>query len=138
MTAAIMYRHLDRRERYEAMQVIHSLDNKDLVNKIQTKAVDTTLVNKRWGVWSMSNEELMEDQDFHKLFQNVGALVGVTFSASSFKDFVKEARRNQRVTKGGMATIVIWLSFASSSSRLSKLEAELERRTERRSSPLHQ
>ena len=65
MSMAIMYRHLDRRQRYDAMQVIHSLDNKDLVNKLQTKAIDTALVNKRWGVWSMTNEELLEDQEFH-------------------------------------------------------------------------
>lgn len=86
----------------------------------------------------MTNEELIEDRDFHELFQKTGALVGVSFSASNFKDFVKEARKNGRVSNGGMATIVIWLSFASSSSQLSKLEAELERRTELRSYPLHQ
>lgn len=138
MCATIMYRHLDRRQRYDAMQVIHSLDNKDLVNRLQMKAVDTTFVNKRWGVWSMTNEELSEDQDFHELFQDIGAVLGVTFSASSLRDFVQELRRNRRVSKGGMATIVIWLSFASSYSRLNKLEAELDRRTELRGSPLYQ
>lgn len=138
MSMAIMYRHLDRRQRYDAMQVIHSLDNKDLVNKLQTKAIDTALVNKRWGVWSMTNEELLEDQEFHELFQEVGALIGVTFSASSLKDFVQEVGRNRRITKGGMATIVIWISFASSYSRLNKIEAELDRRSELRGSPFHQ
>lgn len=138
MSVTIMYRHLDRRQRYDAMQVIHSLDNKDLVNRLQTKAVDTALVNKRWGVWSMTNEELLEDQEFHELFQEIGALIGVTFSASSLKDFVREVGRNRRITKGGMATIVIWLSFASSYSRLNKLEAELDRRSELRDSPFYQ
>lgn len=138
MSLTIMYRHLDRRQRYDAMRVIYSLDNKDLVSRLQRKAVDTALVNKRWGVWSMTNEELLEDQAFHDLFQQVGALVGVTFSASSLKDFVREVGRNRRITKGGMATVVIWLSFASSYSRLNKLNAELDRRSELRSSPLHQ
>lgn len=138
MCATIMYRHLDRRQRYEAMEVIRSLDSKDLVNRLQTKAIDTTFVNKRWGVWSMTNEELLEDQDFHELFQDIGAVAGVTFSATNLKDFLQELRRNRRVTKGGMATIVIWLSFASSYSRLNKLEAELDRRTQLRGSPFHQ
>ena len=138
MSMTIMYRHLDRRQRYDAMQVIHSMENKELVNRLQTKAVDTALVNKRWGIWSMSNEELTEDQEFHELFQQVGALIGVTFSASSLKDFVREVGRNRRVTKGGLATVVIWLSFASSHSRLGKLNAELDRRSELRGSPFHQ
>ncbi|MCG8610408.1 MAG: hypothetical protein MI864_07715 [Pseudomonadales bacterium] len=80
LAATIMYRHLDRIERIEAMTLINSLPNKRLVNMLVTKAVDTKYLNPQWGMWSMTNEELLADERFHQTISNYSSYMGVSAS----------------------------------------------------------
>ncbi len=63
MTLTILFRHLDKRERDAALRAIHRLDDRQLIGILRRKATDTAFVNKRWGVWSMTNEELENDKE---------------------------------------------------------------------------
>lgn len=58
MTATILYRHLDRRQRIKAMEKIKSLPDRALVSKLVRITLDTAFVNPQWGLWSLTNEEL--------------------------------------------------------------------------------
>src|SRR5690554_6118824 len=61
MSVTILYRHMDRHERFKAMQLIHSLPDKKFSSKLVLMAVETTFVNPQWGLWSLTNDELAED-----------------------------------------------------------------------------
>lgn len=135
MTVTIMFRHLEKRERDAALRVIDQLENRQLIGLLRTKAIDTAYVNKRWGVWSMTNEELENDKSFHDLVVTVAGILGVSFSASSAKDVAKETIRQRRLTKGGVVTIVVWVAVISSVSSSWKLGDELERRSQQKTSP---
>ncbi|WP_432463910.1 hypothetical protein [Agarivorans sp. QJM3NY_33] len=64
--ATILYRHLTQKQRVDAMVLIRSLSSPILKSKLITKALDATYLNPQWGIWSMTNDELQADKDFHE------------------------------------------------------------------------
>lgn len=134
MTLTILFRHLEKRERDAALRAIHGLEDRQLIGLLRRKATETAFVNERWGVWSMTNEELENDKAFHDMLVTIGGVLGFTFSATGGKDLAKQVVRERRLPKRGMATIVIWVSLLSSHNSSVKLGEELERRTQRKSS----
>ena len=48
ISAMILYRHMDRIQRIDAMSSIGSLRNRELMGHILTKTLDTTFVNPQW------------------------------------------------------------------------------------------
>jgi len=64
LCGAILYRHLDRHQRIEALSLIRDLSNKPLLGKLVTVAIEPTYVNINWGIWSFTREELLSDKIF--------------------------------------------------------------------------
>lgn len=130
MCATILYRHMSQRQRMAAMTAIKSIPNRQLQSKLVAAALDTTFVNPQWGLWSLTNEEIAEDEAFHDAVDTFGSILGVTFSVSSGKDVAKEFLEKRKLTKGGLAMMVIWVAFAGNRSSLNAVREEKERRAQ--------
>jgi len=126
---AILYRHLDRHQKIEAMTLIRSVPNGALKAKLISIAVEPTFVNKDWGIWSFTTEELIADQYFHSQVDNFASYIGVGASALSGKDLLVKLWSNRKVTKGGVDTLVIWGTVLFNKSELSKVNNEIQRRS---------
>ena len=138
MTATILYRHLDHRQRIQAMEKIKSLPDRALVSKLVKVTLDTTFVNPQWGLWSLTNEELAEDIRFHEAIARVGAITGATLSFSSGKDVLSEILRNDRLGPKGITLLVIGVAFAGNETAKNASMEELQRRSQVKSSPYYQ
>jgi len=106
LSATILFRHLNQAQRQEA------LSSRELRGRLVTKAVDTTFVNPKWGVWSLTSDELMAEQSFHSALDNYATWAGFGLSGIAAKDFFKHFWKNRKVTRGGIATLVIWMAVA--------------------------
>lgn len=134
MRATILYRHMDARQRYAAMRSIRTLPSRELEGLLVGKALNTTFINPHWGKWSLTNEELANDIAFHEAVDTFGSIIGVTFSITSGRDVVKEIYERRKLTRGGVAMLVLWITFSANKSTLSASRTELKRRTEIRKS----
>lgn len=129
MAAAILYRHLDRNDRMDAMEVIRSVDSEELQGKLIEKLLDATFVNPQWGIWSLTNQELKSDQKVHQTIADIAAFVGLSASALGFKDIIREAWEDKKLGKGGIAMLAIYGVMAFNNMELNKTNTELERRS---------
>lgn len=127
--ATILYRHMEQAQRHEAMKIIRSLPNRELVGKLVTKVVDTSFVNPTWGMWSLTNEELLDKESFHSAVDSYASYVGLSASALGGKDLIKQAWQRRAITRGGIATLVIWGVVALNKYQLNKLQEEKSRRS---------
>lgn len=138
MTATILYRHMDRHERLKAMQLIQSLPDKSFSSKLVLMAVETTLVNPQWGLWSLTNEELAADIRFHAAVDRVASVSGLALSLGSgktVKDIIKDLAQERRLNHRGVALLVIGVAFAANKGSLEAGTAEQRRRPQVKGSP---
>ncbi|MDZ5120818.1 hypothetical protein OR259_21750 [Vibrio parahaemolyticus] len=134
----ILYRHLSQKQRVDAMKLIRSVSNRALMGKLVTGALDTTFVNPQYGMWSMTEKELQSDKDFHSFLDNLASYIGIGASSLGLKDLYKESKARGKLGRGGLAVLVIWGAVAFNKSELKKVNAELENRSVRLVSGLHQ
>ena len=104
----ILYRHLNRQQRIEAMTTIRFVQNKALMGTLITKTLDTTFVNPQWGVWSLNTQELQNDIEFHSSIDSLAGYVGVGASVLGGKDFIKNIWSQKRMGRQHWIMIVIW------------------------------
>ena len=97
--------------------------------KLISIAIEPTLVNKDWGVWSLTKEELIADQLFHSQADNLASYVGLGASAMSGKDLLTKIWKKRKITKGGLVTLVIWGTVFFNKSELNKVNNEIKRRS---------
>lgn len=136
MAVTILYRHLNHIQKQDAMATIRSLNNPILVNSLVTKVVDV-IVNPQWGIWSLSNEELLADQDFHAKVDEVAGYIGISASAASGKDFIQNLWKNKKIGKGGWIILAIWGAVIFNKSELNKANREVSNRSQLKTSPLY-
>jgi hypothetical protein len=136
MAAVIMYRHLDRLQKYQAMELIHSIPDRRLLGKLVEKIGDTQ-VNPQWGVWSLSNSELLQDKKFHDTINTYASWLGLTVSAIGTKEILQEIWTKRRISRGGWVNVVVWGSLLFNAQELNKANAEILRRSSIKSSELY-
>lgn len=85
----------------------------------------------------MTNEELISEQSFHSAVDNYATWAGFGISGLAAKDFVKHIWGNRKITRGGAATLVIWVAVAGNKETLNRINEETRRRTKIKSSPLY-
>jgi hypothetical protein len=136
MAAVIMYRHLDRYQKYEALQLIHSVPDRRLLGKLVEKITDTQ-VNPQWGVWSLSNNELLQDKKFHDTINTYASWLGLTVSAMGAKDILQEIWKKRRMSRGGWVNVIVWGSLLFNAQELNKVNAEILHRSSIKSSELY-
>ena len=128
IAAMILYRHMDRLQRIEAMSVIRSVKNRALMGHILDKTLDTTFVNPQWGILSLSNKELLEDINFHTVIDSFAGYVGIGGSIIGGKDMIKDIWTLKKMGKKHWTLIVIWGSVIFNKKELNKAQAELGNR----------
>lgn len=136
MTAVIMYRHLDRHQKYQAMELIHSIVDRRLVGRLVEKIGDTH-VNPQWGIWSLDNDELLSDQKFHETINTYATWLGLTASAMGAKDILQEVWKKRKLSRGGWVNVVVWGALLFNAQELNKANAEVLRRSSIKSSELY-
>jgi len=136
MAAVIMYRHLDRLQKYQAMELIHSISDRSLMGALVVKITDTQ-TNPQWGIWSLNNSELLKDQKFHDTINTYAGWLGASVSAASAKDFGVQIWNKRKVSRGGWVSLVIWGSVLFNLQELNKTNAEILRRTVLKTSELY-
>lgn len=129
ISSMILYRHMNRLQRIEAMQLIRSLPNRALEGRLITNVLDTTFVNPQWGIWSLSNEELKKDIALHASIDSFAGYLGVGASILSSKDLVKDLWSLKKMGKKNWITIVIWGCIYFNKKELNKARSELDNRT---------
>ena len=128
IAAMILYRHMDRLQRIEAMSVIRSVKNRALMGHILDKTLDTTFVNPQRVIWSLSNKELLEDINFHTVIDSFAGYVGIGGSIIGGKDMIKDIWTLKKMGKKHWTLIVIWGSVIFNKKELNKAQAELGNR----------
>lgn len=128
MTGTILYRHLDTTGRRQAMEVIRSLPNKALQSRLVTLVLDTTFINPQWGMWSLTNKELLRDKRSHELLDKFATYAGVSISGLGLKDAIAKIWKTKKVGPGLAAIVAIWGVVGINSQELNQTNRELERR----------
>ncbi len=136
-SAAILFRHLNQPQRQEALRLMEALPSRELRGKLVMKALDTTFINPKWGVWSLTNDELIAEQSFHSMLDKYATWAGFGFSGVALKDFIKQVWNKRKITRGGIATLVIWVAVAGNKGALEKIDEERRRRTQIKESPFY-
>ena len=124
-------------QRMEAMSVIRSIRNRALMGQILTKTLDTTFVNPQWGIWSLSNSELLKDINFHAKLDSFSSYVGVSASILGSKNLITDILNTRKIGKKHWVLIVIWGSIAFNKSELNKSQKELSHRQSTKTSKLY-
>jgi hypothetical protein len=125
----IMYRHLNRVQRMNAMKAIHSVRKKALVGMIITRVLDTTYVNPQWGIWSLSNAELKADLKFHSQLSSVASVAGIGASVQSGKELLGKILQNKAMKRANWITLVIWGAIYFNIREQAKAQRELDNRS---------
>ncbi|CAA0101467.1 Uncharacterised protein [BD1-7 clade bacterium] len=129
MSGTILYRHLDRFQKIDVMSLLHSMPNRHLARVLHAKVVDVALVNPQWGIWSLSNEELMADQAFHAAVDELASLIGVTASVVGGKELISEVWKQRKISKASIAVVVVWGALFFNKQELMKANKEVGNRS---------
>lgn len=129
MVGTILYRHLDHIERMNVMEAIRSLPNRALQGRLITLVVDTTYVNPQWGMWSLTNEELLLDQRFHSRLDRLASKAGLTISGLGLVEILKKVKEQRKIGPELVATLVIWGAVYVNAQELEQTENEIRNRT---------
>ena len=128
LCGVILYRHLDRSEKLEIMSSIYELEDKRIASKLVEKVTDV-IVNPSWGLWSMTNAELLNKKEFHSFVQFWSAILGFGVSVSSGKGFLSRLWKERKILSARNSLImVVCGGLLYSNKVLSDTNLELERR----------
>lgn len=128
IASVIIYRHLKSNQKIEAMRFIHAMDNKPLMSKLIEKITDV-IINPQWGIWSLSNTELLNDQKFHDMINSYAGVLGASISAASAKELASTIWKTKKMSKGAWITLVMWGSLYFNSTELNKANQEIANRS---------
>ncbi len=87
MVATILYPHVDRFGKSKILLMYQNSPNKRLADFLRGEAVTVTLVNKNWGLWSLSTDELNNKLKQHEVVTKLLGLAGVKTAQDLIKDF---------------------------------------------------
>src|SRR5690606_35536652 len=139
MAATILYRHLDRSQQMEVMELIHSLRNPVLVDQLIRRVVDTT-VQPRWGMVPYERRAAGRPE-ISRMVDDIASKIGIGPTAISGRELAKGVwRRRSFGAKSGallVGTLALWGTVYGNKLELNRTNKEIQQRTEMRSSPLY-
>ena len=138
MSGVILYRHLNRIQKTESMSLIRQVGkkNKSLEGRLVNLILNIS-VNPQWGVWSLTNDELLNDHNFHNTINDYAGLIGLTASAAGAKTIIQKIWQTKKITRGGVATLVLWGALYFNNSELGKANKEIANRSQLKNSPVY-
>lgn len=130
MTGTILYRNLDRQDRYSVMEMINSLGFGQLKSELIAKCLDA-IVKTQWAEWSMTNEELQSAVNFHNDINRISSVIGGNPGAYGVGGAAWSIIK-QGASSGNIAVFAASIALIGihefSYSETQKYSAELERR----------
>ncbi|KAB7622710.1 hypothetical protein [Alkalilimnicola sp. S0819] len=128
LTDICLYRHLDRKQKENVIRRIRALPvrRQDLL----MSKVLLPIVNPDWGVWSLTTEELLQQQRFLSAIVDWLGYLGLGYSFQSFGDLLKRLRARDALwsSYGVLPTIGIWGFYWMNDTARGQIEQELYRR----------
>ena len=83
----LMDPHVDRFGKSKILLMYQNSPNKRLADFLRGEAVTVTLVNKNWGLWSLSTDELNNKLKEHAVVTKLLGLAGMKTAQDLIKDF---------------------------------------------------
>jgi hypothetical protein len=138
ISGVILHRHLNRFQKMESLSLIREVgkENRPLEGRLIDLVVDTK-VNPQWGIWSLSNDELLSDQNFHNTIDAYASFIGITASVAGSKTIIENIWKRKKINKGGVATLAIYGALYFNYTELSKANEEIKNRSQLKSSPVY-
>lgn len=101
-----------------------------MAGKLQSEIASVMLVNRSWGMWSLSTEELNDKLRDHKVAKAIFSALG----AKGVKDLLKTAKKPSGGNWPGffkhpLVLSIIALTVAANEKTLKDTQAEIKRRT---------
>lgn len=128
LTGLILYRHLSRREEREVNRHWQTLPQV-LQMKLRQKR-SSILANPMWGIWSLSNEELIEKKEFVSAFNDVAAKAGIpSLSAAGLYKVFKQGQSGNAATV--CAFLFVGAMISAKNLEESRIDSEILRRFKR-------
>jgi RHS repeat-associated protein len=138
ISGAVLYRHLDKNQRGEALSIIRSVENKKLEGKLVSSLLDTAFVNPQWGPWSLTNSELIADQAFHQTVDDYASIIGLSASGAGVYDQYKRIITTGKLGRSGVAVVTVWGAILFNKSELNKVNQEIKNRSTLNESSFHE
>lgn len=129
MVATILYRHLDRHQRIHAIKSIRQVKNGPLMGSLLEKAINPIHINSNWGIWSLTNEELLASQSSMQNLDDIATTVGLGLSGLSVNDLIKDYNKNKIIKPKHIITVVIMGIVFINNNNLNKANTEIKRRS---------
>jgi hypothetical protein len=136
LVGTIMYRHLDRIQKMNVMSIVTNLQNGLAVQALRGKITDI-LVQPDWGLWSLSNDELIQKKELHAIIDQYATWLGVGISVSSIKGIFSDLWKKRSFSKMNLAYVVILISLLGSKETLNSINSELDNRSSLKDSKLY-
>lgn len=137
MVATILYRHLDRMERIQAMRDIRAVQSRPLMGKLIDRALQPTHINTSWGLWSLTNDELSAFISSREKIKKYASAIGLGASVLEGKNILNDIFKNKQIKKQHVAILVIWLAVHANNAQLQDAREEFQRRHTINSSRYH-
>ncbi|MBL4606289.1 MAG: hypothetical protein JKY01_00455 [Pseudomonadales bacterium] len=136
LCGVIVYRHLDRLQKYQVMQLIHATKNPQVIGALSVKVTDV-IVNPNWGLWSLTNKELAAKKKFHSAIDTYMTMLGLGASAGSISSLVKSSWSNKKVFNKNILLIIVWGGIWYSKQVLGETQDEIDSRKVFVKTPYH-
>ena len=137
MIGTILYRHLDVAQRQTAMTDIRAVASRSLMGDLIDRALQTTFVNKSWGLWSLTNNELNEYKETRETISKYASLIGIGATALDSKNLINDIFKNKKMNRKHVVILVIWAAVYVNSNQLNNANIEWQRRHSINSSTYH-
>ncbi len=129
LTGLVLYWHLDRHERRRVIQHWESLP-RPLYGTLQRK-LDFTQINRSWGMWSLSTEELLEKKDWLNSINTAAGLLGLGISIKSAADIKKLVNGTPKDPRATLAMVLIGAKVTLNVWEEGKVDDEMANRLRR-------
>lgn len=125
LTGLILYRHLGRREEREINRHWQTLPQVLQMKLRQRRS--SILINPMWGMWSLSNEELVAQKEFVSAFNEMATKAGIpSLSAAGFYKVFKQGQSGNAATV--CAFLFVGAIISAKNLEESSIDAEILRR----------
>ena len=143
LSGIILYRHLERLQKIQVMTQVRSLEPR-LQSILVTKITDV-IVQPKWGLWSLTNEELLDKKEFHEGIATIANALGIAASVSGLNDIMKMVAEGltkrqslKTMAKRALPYFIIWGAVQVNANELARMQREIDARTPAMlTSPLH-
>lgn len=131
LVGVVLYHHVGKSRQREIHKLVQSLPGPARM-RLSMRITDT-LVNRSWGVWSVSTEELRARQQDVEMLNYIAASVGLSLTGKTLWEVLKSflEPRNVLNKTNAVLSVVIGGFFLRTERAERRMEEEIDRRRPR-------